>query len=113
MINVTLKSLGPTPSSIIGTHYSYAIMIGDIKIGELIHRTSKDTYSVIFDNNFQMLNDEYFKNLIHPFNTDELEIKMSVILSNLFNTLKPKVEIISMHGKGSALLAKTRYGLKQ
>lgn len=52
-----------------GTHTYYEIWANDKKIGELIHRHSKDTYTVNWD--LPMLSSEHFRTLV-PFFSEYL-----------------------------------------
>ena len=90
MTKVTLNNKRHTPNSIIGTHYSYDLMFGNKKMGELIHRVSKDTYNVNFFQELYLLNPEPLRDIVFPFNKEECEEKFSIIINELKEQLSVK-----------------------
>lgn len=93
MIDVKLKNieLVKQDESFNEYHHTYHIMAGDLKMGEVVHRLSKDTYHVTFDDDFKVLNAEYFRLLSYPFNKEDLEVELTSAFTELVNGLITKL----------------------
>lgn len=92
MIKVELKNKRHTPNTIIDTHDTYDIMIGDVKLGELVHRFSKKTYHVEFEKEFKMFDVEYFRQLVYIFDKTDIEDVFSEALKTIAKIVpSPKI----------------------
>lgn len=86
MIHIKLVNKTDIAQHLIETHEYYDIMIHDVKIGELIHRLSKNTYNVNFLDKYKMLDAEYFRQLVYLFDKETVEEKFSKAINILFKT---------------------------
>lgn len=69
-IVITLEK-APDGNYLPGTHTTYHVMANGRKIGELIHRHSKDTYHVNWD--LPILDSEHFRTLLNGFSKSLVE----------------------------------------
>lgn len=89
-IKITLMHKGNTPGyQYEGSHISYDIMMGSQKIGEIVHRVSKDTYAVWFtDPACKLLNDEHFRDKVYLFDKERLEAAMTESVNALLELMQ-------------------------
>lgn len=84
---ITLEKLPGDGGYLPNTHTTYAVNANGKKIGELIHRHSKDTYHVNWSDDMGMLDAEHFRLRPGYFDKYMIEEMFSEEFSKLFNAI--------------------------
>ncbi len=84
-VEVILVPNGDTPNSIPGTHKQFIVSINGVMVGELIHRTSKDSYHTNISDAFNMLDPNQFTGW--NFDKSRVEAELSEKMSSFINLL--------------------------
>lgn len=89
-MDIKLKLVGDAPNYMPGTHHLYHIVLnGKQTIGSLVHRLSKDEYTIQYNQQYGVLDYDYLKKYrsIYLFDKDLIENALSEELSTLFENL--------------------------